>query len=118
MDQRGDMGQASSIHIPQTKGNVLCLVASVMLYFIQINVLFGVQSYKDAKLHLKIFIDVCLPFDIAHITQESIQFCLFLFFLMGQVVLWLISLPAGSIMSWDKLTKDFLDRYFPLSWIL
>lgn len=98
--------------IPQNKGNVVFHVTSVMLHFLLLRGLFRGQTHEDTNSHSKNFIDVCLPFHIAHITQASIRFHLLLFSLIKEEVLWLRSLPVGCINSRVELTKSFLDRYF------
>lgn len=62
----------SAIDIPSSEGNRVFHVMSVMLHRLQIKVQFGGQADKDATLHFKHIIEVYDPFDIVHITQESI----------------------------------------------
>lgn len=99
MDHLDNKKHASAIHLPPSKENVEFYITSVMLQFLDMIGLFGVQSHEDANLNLKNFIEVCTPFDVAHIYKESIRFRLFPFSLMGERMLWLRSLPAGFIIS-------------------
>lgn len=89
--------KTSAIRMPPTKGGVFFHMTSVMLYLLQMKGLFGGQAHKDKNIHLKNFIDVCNPFDIAQIPQVPIRLRLFLFYLAGDAVLWIKELPLRSI---------------------
>lgn len=65
-----EIGFSSSICIPLTQGNDVFHVKRVMLHMLKIKGLFGEQSYEDPNFHLKNFIKVCSPFDIAYITPR------------------------------------------------
>lgn len=67
-DHLNDAGCASAICILPVEGNGVFYVTSVKLHMLKIKGLFGVQAQEYSKLHLKNFIEVCAPFDIAHIT--------------------------------------------------
>lgn len=104
-----DMGNPSDIHIPPNKRNGVVHITSIVLHMLKIKGLLGGKAHEDLNLHLKKLVEVYAPFDIAHILQKSIWLCFFLLSLMVEAVLWLRSLPVGSIISWIKLTDAFLD---------
>lgn len=113
-----DMRYAKAICITPNQENRVFHVSSIMLHMLQMNGLFEGQAHEDSNFHLMNFMEVCASFDIAHISQKSIRFCLFPYSLTGEVVLWKSSLPVRSITLWDKLTDTFLDRYFLQSMML
>lgn len=68
-DYHNDARCAYANHIPTAEGNGIFHVTSMMFHILQIEVIFGGQAHKDTNLHLQIFIEVCTPFDIGHISQ-------------------------------------------------
>lgn len=67
--QLNEARQTSAIHILPTNGNGKFHVTSVMLHMFQMKGLYRGQAYEDPNVHLKKFVEVCAPFNIAHITQ-------------------------------------------------
>lgn len=65
MDRLGDAGQENVIRIPPAEENRAFHITSVMLHLLQMKWSFGGEAHEDENLHLKNFIDVCAPFDIA-----------------------------------------------------
>ena len=88
-------------------------VTSTMLNLLQMRGLFGGHATEDAHEHLKNITEICAPFNIANISQESMRLRLFPFSLMGEARTWFKELPPGSITSWGELQDAFLDRFFP-----
>jgi len=81
-DHLSDAGQASAIRIPLVEINIVFHIISVMIHLLQMKGLFSGQAHEDTNLHLTNFVKVCSPFDMPHISQESIRLCLFLFSLI------------------------------------
>jgi len=66
--------------------------------------------------HLSKFYETCqycVP--PAHVTVDQKKLRLFAFTLTGGAKDWLLSLPSGTIQTWDKLELKFLERFFPMS---
>lgn len=84
----------------------------MMVHLLQMKGLFGGQYHEDDNLHLKNFIDMCLPFEIAHISRESIQLRLFPFSLTREATLWLQEFLTYSITLLVELMEAFLDQFF------
>jgi len=55
----------------------------------------------------------CVP--PAHVTESQKKLRLFPFTLTGRAKEWLLSIPSGTIQTWDELELKFLKRYFPMS---
>ncbi|KAL0444838.1 UNVERIFIED_CONTAM: hypothetical protein Slati_2206500 [Sesamum latifolium] len=69
----------------------------------------------DPHKHLKEFHVVCSGMRPQGVTEEQVKLRAFPFSLGEKAKDWLYSLPSGSIISWDKLKKQFLENYFPAS---
>ena len=68
---------------------------------------------EDPYLHIKEFFELCVTQQIQGVTPEGIRLRLFPFSLKDKAKLWLNSLDAGSITSWEQLASKFLKKFFP-----
>jgi len=57
--------------------------------------------------------EFCVP--PATVTDSQKKLRLFPFTLTGKARDWLLSLPSGTIQTWDELELKFLEKYFPMS---
>jgi len=57
--------------------------------------------------------EFCVP--PATVTESQKRLRLFPFTLTGKGRDWLLTIPGGTIRTWDKLELKFLDKYFPMS---
>jgi len=62
--------------------------------------------------HIRNFIEVCSPFSLKEVKQESIRLRLFLFSLKRVTTKWIARLPRDSILSWADLTDVLYVRFF------
>jgi len=109
-DQSGGMG---AICILQTDGNAMLEVTSTTLHLLQMRGLYGGLDHEDPHEHVRNFIEVCSPFSLKGVLQESIRLWLFPLSLMGEANKWLTELPNNSITSWEELVVAFNTRFFP-----
>jgi hypothetical protein len=49
------------------------------------------------------------------VTEEQMMLRLFAFTLSERAKYWLLSIPSGTIQTWDELELKFLERFFPMS---
>ena len=70
-------------------------------------------SGEDPIKHLGEFHNVCMSMKPTGITEEQIKMRAFGFTLLDAADDWYYSLSAGSIDTWDKLHKAFLEKFFP-----
>lgn len=68
---------------------------------------------EDPYLHIRDFFDLCKTQNIQGVTPEGIRLILFPFSLKDNAKLWLNSLAAGSITTWEQLATKFLKKFFP-----
>lgn len=68
---------------------------------------------EDPYLHIRDFFDLCKTQNIQSLTTEGIRLILFPFSLKDNAKLWLNSLAAGSITTWEQLATKFLKKFFP-----
>lgn len=108
VDEIIELGVTGVIHLPPGVRNVVFQVTSLMLHFLQMKGLFGGQAVSDANRHLRNFVDICLPFMIRNISQESIRLRLFPLSLTVDATSLLTEFPQGSSTSWDELKVAFL----------
>ena len=66
--------------------------------------------------HLSHFFETC-EFCVppANVTDDQKKLRLFAFTLIGKDKDWLLTLPSGTIQTWDEFELKFLERFFPLS---
>jgi len=76
---------------------------------------FGGSPMEDLNLHLLVFLEVCNMLKINEASSDAIWLRLFPFSRRDKVRAWLHSLPPGSILTWEELTKAFLAKFFPPS---
>ena len=72
----------------------------------------GLHS-EDPNQHLKDFLKIVDSIDLSVDTRETNRLRLFQFSLRDQASQWLERCPAGSITTWDDLTRRFLTQFFP-----
>ncbi|RWR73276.1 hypothetical protein CKAN_00154200 [Cinnamomum micranthum f. kanehirae] len=68
---------------------------------------------EDPYLHIKEFFELCAAQQMQGVTAEGIRLRLFPFSLKDKAKIWLNSLDAGSINSWQQLASKFLKKLFP-----
>ena len=68
---------------------------------------------EDPIMHLSEFHDVCMGTKPSNVTEEQIKMRAFGFTLKDTARAWYYHLPSGTIDTWAKLHKAFLNKYFP-----
>jgi hypothetical protein len=68
---------------------------------------------EDPHLQIREFFALCKTQNIQGITLEGIRLILLPFSLKGNAKLWLNSLPANFIHTWEELSTKFLKKFFP-----
>ena len=68
---------------------------------------------EDPIKHMGKFHNVCMSMKPANITEAQIKMRAFGFTLVDAADDWYYSLPTGSIDTWPKLHKAFLEKFFP-----
>jgi hypothetical protein len=71
------------------------------------------SSSEDASMHLHDFCEVCDMQKFKNLENDIVKLKLFPFSLRGKAKNWLLSLPNGSINSWDNLGEAFIKKYYP-----
>ncbi|KAL5552490.1 hypothetical protein UlMin_039891 [Ulmus minor] len=80
---------------------------------IQNSVQFGGLPNDDPNLHIANFLEICDTFKHNGVTDDAVRLRLFPFSLNSKAKAWLISLPPGTITTWEGLVRSFLTKYFP-----
>ncbi|KAL6551317.1 hypothetical protein OROMI_021805 [Orobanche minor] len=70
---------------------------------------------EDPYMHVKEFLDICSTFRFQNFSEESVKLRLFPFSLKDKAKIWLNSLQAKTITSWDQPVNKFLAKFFPMS---
>ncbi|XP_075086243.1 uncharacterized protein LOC107819768 [Nicotiana tabacum] len=86
-----------------------------LLQTIQNNNTFRGKVNEDPNTHLMDFEDIMNTFQYNGVSKDVVYLRVFSFSLKDDVKQWLHSLPAGSIRTWEDMTKKFLDKYFSAS---
>ncbi|CAM8975389.1 unnamed protein product [Rhodiola kirilowii] len=73
---------------------------------------FGGMPDENPLRHLKEFHGVCMSMKSASVPENIFNLKTFPFSLESQAKSWLMSLPSGSITSWDQLQRKFMDKYY------
>ncbi|CAM8886623.1 unnamed protein product [Rhodiola kirilowii] len=73
---------------------------------------FGGMPDENPLRHLKEFHGVCMSMKTASVPENIFKLKTFPFSLESQAKSWLMSLPSGSITSWDQMQRKFMDKYY------
>ncbi|CAM8977842.1 unnamed protein product [Rhodiola kirilowii] len=73
---------------------------------------FGGMPNENPLRHLKEFHGVCMSMKSASVPENIFKLKAFPFSLVSQAKSWLMSLPSGSIISWDQMQRKFMDKYY------
>ena len=68
---------------------------------------------EDPIMHISEFHDICLCSKPSNVTEEQLKMRAFGLTLKDAARRWYYLLPTGSIDTWEKLYKAFLDKYYP-----
>src|ERR1044071_3957662 len=68
---------------------------------------------EDPIMHLSEFHDVCMGTKPSNVTEEQIKMRAFGFTLRDAARAWYYHLPTGTIDTWEKHHRAFLNKYFP-----
>lgn len=69
---------------------------------------------EDPCLHIKEFYSIIGALPLKETTKEYLRMHLFPFSLKDKAKNWLLSLPQGTLTSWEQISKKFLQKYFPM----
>jgi hypothetical protein len=73
---------------------------------------FGGMPDENTLRHLKEFHGVCMSMKSASVPENIFKLKAFPFSLIGHAKSWLMSLPPGSIISWEQMQRKFMDKYY------
>jgi hypothetical protein len=79
---------------------------------------FGGSASEDTSMHLHDFCGICDMQKFKNVENDIVKLKLFIFSLRGMAKDWLLSLPNGTINSWDNVREAFIKKYYPLVKIL
>ncbi|KAL5569770.1 hypothetical protein UlMin_026345 [Ulmus minor] len=102
----------SSIQRPPIQANNFEIKPAI-IQMIQSLVQFGGLPNDDQNLHIANFLEICDTFKHNGVTDDAVRLRLFPFSLNSKAKAWLISLPSGTITTWNGLANVFLTKYFP-----
>ncbi|KAK1429674.1 hypothetical protein QVD17_11888 [Tagetes erecta] len=105
-------GLESSIARPNIQANNFEIKSSI-IQMVQNTVQFDGKDHEDPNIHLAEFLEICATFKINGVSDDAIRLRLFPFSLRDRAKAWLISLPPGSITTWEQMAEAFLKKYFP-----
>ncbi|KAK8681659.1 hypothetical protein V6N13_054061 [Hibiscus sabdariffa] len=74
---------------------------------------FGGSPHKDARQHIRAFLEVCDSFRQQGVHEDVLKLKLFPYSLRDRARAWLSGVPARSLESWADLYRSFLMRYNP-----
>ncbi|CAM8934741.1 unnamed protein product [Rhodiola kirilowii] len=73
---------------------------------------------ESATRHLQDFHRICQILRPYGATVENFKLKAFHFSLTGMARSWFLSLPSGSIRTWDRMQKKFLAKYYPATKVM
>ncbi|KAK8662707.1 hypothetical protein V6N13_024598 [Hibiscus sabdariffa] len=81
--------------------------------FNMLNILgqFSGSPAKNARQHLKSFLEICNSFKIHGVSNDVLKLKLFPYSLRDKAKAWLNNLPPGSLQSWTELCHSFLAKF-------
>lgn len=104
-------GIHSSIQRPIVQVNNFEIKPS-MIQMLKDSVQFGGLPNDDPNMHIINFLEICDTFKYNGVSDDAIRLRLFPFSLRDKAKSWLLSLPSGSIATWDDLIQNFLAKFF------
>ncbi|XP_073152285.1 uncharacterized protein [Henckelia pumila] len=97
-------GTRSSITRPVIRANQFEIKPAI-IQMIQNHVQFGGTPTDDPNSHIANFLEICDTFKHQGVLDDAIRLRLFPFSLRDRAKSWLMSLPAGSITTWEEMAK-------------
>ncbi|XP_022040095.1 uncharacterized protein LOC110942629 [Helianthus annuus] len=88
-------------------------IKSSIFNMLQNSVQFDGKDHEDPGRHIASFLEVCSTFKIRDVFEDAIRLRLFPFSLRDKARSWLLSLPAGSIATWNEMADLFMQKDFP-----
>ncbi|KAJ0734565.1 putative retrotransposon gag domain-containing protein [Helianthus annuus] len=88
-------------------------IKSSIINMVQNSVQFDGHEHEDPGRHIAAFLEVCSTFKIRDVSEDAVRLRLFPFSLRDKARAWLMSLPAGSIRTWNELAELFMQKYSP-----
>ncbi|KAL6315830.1 hypothetical protein AAG906_008216 [Vitis piasezkii] len=82
---------------------LMILRSNRQLFMIQSSVQFRGLANDDPNLHIAKFLEICDTFKHNGVTDDAVRLRLFPFYLNKKAKAWSISLPLGTITTWDVL---------------
>jgi hypothetical protein len=74
---------------------------------------FGGSTSEYAGLHLNTSTEICDMMRIKDVNPDVVRLRLFPFSLRGKAKYWLLSLPKGTVTSWNACSSVFMSNFFP-----
>ncbi|CAM8978718.1 unnamed protein product [Rhodiola kirilowii] len=74
---------------------------------------FSGMKGESATSHLTRYHGICLNLKPYGVEVDDFKLKAFYFSLMDSATDWFLSLPSGSIYTWDQMQKKFLSKYYP-----
>ncbi|CAM8902489.1 unnamed protein product [Rhodiola kirilowii] len=116
-DQEPTMGELSA---PNFRNQSWCIYEGPDLEAIAINTAvvhhlpkFSGTKGESATAHLQRYHGICQNLRPYGVKVEDFKLKAFYFSLIDSANDWFLSLPAGSIHTWDQMQKKFLNKYYP-----
>ena len=71
------------------------------------------EENEDPYQHLQFFDEICGTFKLNAFSPDDMKLKLFSHTVTASAKAWLLSHPAGTFDTWEKLSKAFLAQYYP-----
>lgn len=107
------VGDLSCIRRPPIEANNFKFEASTTSLLN--NVQFSGLPHEDPNMHISSFLQLCDMSKQNGVSDDAFRLRLFPWSLRDKAKVWLNSLPAGTITTWDAMEAKFLDKFFPPS---